>query len=212
MPSLHAIAASLTLLLPLPLLGHAERVDAPAPPSAGNAAPAETVAGPQCNARHGPVGAASPVGASVLPSVPSGVSPLSAFHEAQVTHQVRIERRVTIRISPYRQASPNSLLAQLPQRGVATTFREREMSGCVPVSGIAGVQTGNGNRLLLFLRDQRIISLNLERACRARDFYSGFYIERNKDGQLCIERDELQSRSGARCEVEQMRQLVAVEE
>ena len=54
------------------------------------------------------------------------------------------------------------------------------MDRCVPISGISGVQTGNGNRLLLFLRDQRIISVNLERACRARDFYSGFYIERNR--------------------------------
>ena len=86
------------------------------------------------------------------------------------------------------------------------------MDRCVPIAGISGVQTGNGNRLLLFLRDQRIISVNLERACRARDFYSGFYIERNADGKLCVDRDKLQSRSGAKCEVERMRQLVAVDD
>ena len=61
-----------------------------------------------------------------------------------------------------------------------------------------------------FLRDRRMLSVNLEKSCRARDFYSGFYVEKNKDGQLCISRDKLQSRTGARCEIETMRQLVEV--
>lgn len=142
-----------------------------------------------------------------------GASPLEAFHQRQIARQVRIEQRVIVRISPQRSTSNrNSLLAELPRRSLATRFEEREMDNCVPVGRIAGVQTGTGNRLLLYLRDERIISLNLERACRARDFYSGFYIERSEDGQLCVARDELQSRSGARCEVERMRQLVAITE
>jgi hypothetical protein len=57
-----------------------------------------------------------------------------------------------------------------------------------------------------------MISVNLEKSCRARDFYSGFYVERRKDGRLCVDRDELQSRTGARCEVESMRRLVEVRE
>lgn len=138
--------------------------------------------------------------------------PLTAFYNGQGARQVRIDQRVTIRISPQRQTNRNSLLARLPQRGLATTFEEREMERCVPMTGISGVQTGNGNRLLLFLNDRRIISVSLERACRARDFYSGFYIERSDDGQLCVDRDELQSRSGAKCEVERMRQLVEVDD
>lgn len=138
-------------------------------------------------------------------------SPLDAFYGGQNAQQVRIEQRVTIRISPQRQSNRNALLARLPQRGLTTTFEEVEMERCVPMSGISGVQTGTGNRLLLFLRDERIVSINLERTCRARDFYSGFYIERSEDGQLCVGRDELLSRSGAKCEVERMRELVAVE-
>ncbi|MEM1053129.1 MAG: hypothetical protein AAGI28_13650, partial [Pseudomonadota bacterium] len=138
----------------------------------------------------------------------SATNPLEAFYRSRTVNQHRIERRVTIRITPYRQSSRNSLLAQLPRRGVTRTFEEREMANCVPVSGIAGVQTGTGNRLLLFLRDERIISLNLERGCEARDFYSGFYVERSSDGRLCVKRDLLQSRSGAKCEVERMRRLV----
>lgn len=86
------------------------------------------------------------------------------------------------------------------------------MDDCVPVGDIAGVQTGGGNQLVLFLRDRRMVSARLEKACRARDFYSGFYLERNEDGKLCVDRDKLQSRAGANCELSRMRELVPVYE
>ena len=145
-----------------------------------------------------------------FPVASETANPLDAFHGGQAWRQFRIEQRVIIRISPQPEANRNSLLAQLPARGLTTRFEEREMERCLPVNRISGVQTGNGNRLLLFLNDNRIVSVNLERACRAREFYSGFYVEKSEDGQICVDRDELQSRSGARCEVERMRQLVAV--
>lgn len=148
-----------------------------------------------------------PQSAAPMPLPPGS---LEAFYAEQTVNQVRIEQRVVIRISPQRSSNRNSLLAQLPANGLNTRFEEREMERCVPMARISGVQTGTGNRLLLFLSDNRIISVNLERACRAREFYSGFYIERSEDGRLCVDRDELQSRSGAKCEVEAMRQLVAV--
>lgn len=135
---------------------------------------------------------------------------LDAPYVVPVQNQVRIEQRVIVRVSPRRPAARQSLMAELPQRELPRRFEERKMEKCVPVAGIAGVQTGSGNRLLLYLRDRRIVSANLEKSCRARDFYSGFYLERNKDGKLCVDRDELQSRSGAKCEIDRMRQLVAV--
>ena len=196
MTSMLTLTAPFALLLPLLGQGAAlvqgdEAGNAPAPMSS---APDYDVQpeGPQSNAGE------------------QARSPLDAFYSGQSAGQVRIEQRVTIRISPQRQGNRNSLLARLPQRGLTTSFEEREMERCVPMAGISGVQTGTGNRLLLFLRDDRIVSINLERACRARDFYSGFYIERSDDGKLCVDRDELQSRSGAKCEIERMRELVAV--
>jgi hypothetical protein len=75
---------------------------------------------------------------------------------------------------------------------------------------IAGVQSAQGNRLLLFMRDQHIISAVLEKACRARDFYSGFYIERSPDGLICVNRDKLQSRSGSNCRIAKLRALIAL--
>lgn len=125
-----------------------------------------------------------------------------------VQEQVRIEQRMTIRIAPRAQSLPLNPLMDLPQNGLPPHFEERSMGRCLPISGIVGVQAASGNRLFLYLRDRRVISAELERACRARDFYSGFYVERNSDGQLCVGRDKLQSRSGANCSVRRLRELV----
>lgn len=201
MPSLLSLSAPLALILPL--LGQ-------------SSAPAYGVQDAQLGKGESPVLTSAAPDYDTPPEGPSSraepraANPLDAFYRGQTARQVRIEQRVIIRISPQRRSSRTPLLAELPQRGLNTRFEEREMERCLPVNRISGVQTGNGNRLLLFMRDQRIISVNLERACRARDFYSGFYVERSEDGQLCADRDELQSRSGAKCDIERMTQLVAV--
>ncbi len=129
-----------------------------------------------------------------------------------VQNQVRIEQRVVVRISPHSTTQRQSLMEELPQHALPPRLEERKMEKCLPVSGIAGVQTGSGNRLLLFLRDRRVVTASLEKSCRARDFYSGFYVERNEDGKICVDRDKLQSRTGAKCEISRMRQLVQVSE
>jgi hypothetical protein len=136
--------------------------------------------------------------------------PLAALRQTSTAQQIRIEQRVVVRIVPQPSAARQNLLAEIPLRDNAMRFEERKKEKCVPLEGIAGVQTGSGNRLVLFLRDRRMLSVNLEKSCRARDFYAGFYVEKNKDGRLCVSRDKLQSRTGARCEVEVMRQLVPV--
>lgn len=138
------------------------------------------------------------------------VNPLSAFRAGQSAMQVRIEQRVVVRIAPASATVRQNMLAELPQRAISSRFEEARKEKCVPLEGITGVHTGSGNRLVLFLRDRRMISVALEKSCRARDFYSGFYVERRKDGRLCVDRDKLQSRTGERCEVELMRRLVEV--
>lgn len=146
------------------------------------------------------------------PSPAQSLSPLELWQRSLINRQVRIEQRVIIRISPARQSPRQNLLAELPTRQRTQQFEEKRIGKCLAVEGISGVQTDSGNRLLLFLRDRRIISLNLEKACRARDFYSGFYLERSEDGKLCVDRDRLHSRNGAKCEIDRMRQLVAINE
>lgn len=189
MHNLLALMAPAALILPV-MAGAGTGV----PTGDGQGGPASV---PQCDA------------APALAEAPM-VNPLSAFKNSSVARQVRIEQRVVVRITPRPPAARQNLLADLPQREIAPRFEERRKEKCLALEGIAGVQTGSGNRLVLYLRDQRMISVSLEKACRARDFYSGFYVEKNKDGRLCVERDKLQSRTGARCEVEAMRQLVEV--
>ena len=130
----------------------------------------------------------------------------------RVVYQVRIEQSLRIRIAPQGPvAAPRlrpDMLVGIPQRAIGTDFVERRMGRCLPVSSIAGVQPSGKNELILYLRDRRIVRAELERECRARDFYSGFYLSRNEDGRLCVDRDMLQSRSGAHCKLSEMRQLV----
>jgi hypothetical protein len=126
-----------------------------------------------------------------------------------IAAQVRIEQRVIVRIAPpgprLRQSMVPELAPLAPPR-----VSERKMGKCVPVSGVAAVQPDGGSKLLLFMRDRRLVSATLEKACRARDFYSGFYLEPSRDGMLCVDRDKLHSRAGTNCEISRMRQLVVV--
>ena len=121
--------------------------------------------------------------------------------------QVRIEQRVIVRIAP---PGPRLRESMVPQVAPLAPPRvsERKMGKCVPVSGIAAVQPEAGGKLLLFMRDRRLVSASLEKACRARDFYSGFYLERTRDGMMCVDRDKLHSRSGSNCAISRMRQVV----
>ncbi|WP_427967058.1 hypothetical protein [Altererythrobacter sp.] len=189
MNGLYALLAPVALLVPI--FGQSEPV-----PSAVEAA------------RLDPNADALPI----AESSPSGRNWLDAPRSVPVQNQVRIEQRVIVRVSPRSQVARQNLMAELPQQPLPQRFEERKMEKCLPVAGIAGVQTGSGNRLLLFLRDRRIVTARLEKSCRARDFYSGFYVERNKDGKICAERDKLQSRSGANCEIKRLRQLVKAED
>ena len=191
MHSLLALAAPFALMLPL--VAEASGVSEESSPAEGP--------GRQCDAA---------AAAGQNPATTPYLNPLSFLRQSSVVQQVRIEQRVVIRIAPQPSAARQNLLAEMPQRAATNRFEERRKEKCVPLEDIAGVQTGSGNRLVLFLRDRRMLSVNLEKSCRARDFYSGFYVEKSKDGRLCVSRDKLQSRTGASCAVEVMRQLVEV--
>jgi hypothetical protein len=124
-------------------------------------------------------------------------------------HQVRIEQRVIIRISPGTPVGREQSMAMVPRQPISQPFKEERTKDCVPISTIVGVEPGQNNRLVLFMSDRRILTAELDRSCSARDFYSGFYIERNEDGRLCSGRDKLQSRAGASCGVAHLNRLVA---
>ncbi|MEJ2458201.1 MAG: hypothetical protein P8Y58_08645, partial [Novosphingobium sp.] len=127
----------------------------------------------------------------------------------QPAWQVRIEQRMEIRITPRAAPRmPRDMLVETPSRDVSMQFRERKIGKCLSISEIAGVKPDRGNRLLLYMRGRRLVAAELERSCRARDFYSGFYLSHTPDGQLCVDRDTLLSRSGMNCKLTRIRELV----
>lgn len=185
MPSMFAYFAPLALIVPLGLTGNAS--DRASDTSAKlDRSEVEMISEPGQELRH------------------------DVFGGTSTNYQVRIERRVTIRIAPRSAAPRQSLMADLQRAPQPQRYEEREMADCLPVGDIAGVQTGGGNQLVLFLRNQRMVSARLEKSCRAREFYSGFYLERSEDGMLCVDRDKLQSRAGAKCELALLRELVPI--
>lgn len=119
--------------------------------------------------------------------------------------QVRVEQRMIIRIAP---RMPGQMFAPIPQAPQPPRFYERKTAKCLPIASIAGVQAESPGRLMLITRNRKLIGASLDKSCRARDFYSGFYVERNEDGQLCAGRDVIHSRAGANCAVTKMRELV----
>ena len=125
-------------------------------------------------------------------------------------NQVRIEQRMIIRIAP---RMPGSMLAPPPDPRFSNPqqqprFFERKVDKCLPIAGIAGVQIESQDRLLLVMRNRKLIGASLDKSCRARDFYSGFYVDRSEDGRLCAGRDTIHSRAGANCAITKMRELV----
>lgn len=179
MPRMLAIAATFALLAPILLLGLGST------PAASQSVPES----PEAVAKK-----------------PVSLSAIDQLRGLVARQQMRVRGEIIIRISPRRPEQGRQNLTTPPTR--TTEYKERKIGNCLEVEGIAAVQTGSGNRLMLFLKDRRMIAVNLEKSCRSRDFYSGFYVERNSDGKLCVKRDKLQSRSGAQCEISSMRQLV----
>lgn len=143
-------------------------------------------------------------------SLPSGWFASESLSVVPIQNQVRIEQRVTIRISPLVNSPRQTLVPDRPTFSLRD-YEERNAGKCVPLNAIRGVQTANDDRLLLHLRDRRVLSLRLSKTCRAQDFYSGFYVEPRADGMLCVERDVLRSRTGANCELREINRLVAAD-
>jgi len=147
-----------------------------------------------------------------LPDLPTPFIVIERSMRPQGQDQVRIEQRVIIRIAPSPPATRERMLSNLPRRDMETRYQEVKLDSCIPIQGIAGVAPVQPNRLLLFMRDHRVLSAALERTCDAQAFYSGFYVERSSDGMLCSGRDQLQSRAGTTCEVSQFNRLVAIKD
>lgn len=113
--------------------------------------------------------------------------------------QVTIRQRVIMRIPA------------LPPRNAAKSapaWREKKGPKCVPMNSMAGAAVTRPDAVDLFFRGGARVRAQLENACPALDFYSGFYLKPTSDGMVCADRDSIHSRAGGECRIDRFRQLV----
>jgi len=121
-------------------------------------------------------------------------------------YQVRIDQRVIVRLpSPPATASANALKKS---SAVPVRYKEQKIGKCLWIDKLAGSRVGTKQSLELLTKDGVLIRAYLGDGCLAREFYAGAYMERPYDGKLCVDRDLLHARTGAKCEVDRFRLLI----
>jgi hypothetical protein len=154
--------------------------------------------------------AAMPVSASeslTLASMPD-LGPVSAPY-----FQVIIERQIIIRVPAQRSPLTNfgaDINMASPSHEMPIVWKETKAPKCVSMRNIMGMRAVQRDSIDLMTRQNQRLRAQLNRGCRALDFYSGFYMQENEDGRLCEDRDSIHARSGAKCEIDKFRIMVPV--
>jgi hypothetical protein len=146
-----------------------------------------------------------PVPEALMPAPrPAPDAPLSFW-------QMVIEQQLIIRV-PAQRSQLNNFAAPPPPRiaDVPIVWKEKKAPKCVAMRNIVGMSAVQRDSIDLITRQKQRLRAQLNRGCRALDFYAGFYMEGSKDGKLCEDRDEIHARTGAKCEVDKFRLLVPV--
>jgi hypothetical protein len=124
--------------------------------------------------------------------------------------QVRVQQRVIVRVPRYRvsNASVNGMGKSVSK---PVTYKEEKLGKCLIMDRFVASRPGPGPKesLELVTRDGIFVRAYLGDGCLAREFYAGAYMERPADGKLCADRDLLYARTGAKCEIDKFRVLVA---
>lgn len=149
------------------------------------------------------------------PSAPEPLVPVSIpTPEAPSSFwQVVIEQQLIIRV-PAQRSSLNNFgaapVGEMRARQVPMQWKEKKAPKCVAMRNILGMQAAQRDSIDIITRQKQRLRAQLNRGCRALDFYAGFYMQGTKDGQLCEDRDQIHARTGAKCEIDKFRLLVAV--
>lgn len=121
-------------------------------------------------------------------------------------YQVRVDQRVIVRLPS--QPAPGAANGQKRTNAAVVKYKEQKIGQCLWIDKLAGSRPGPKDTLELLTRDGVLIRAYLGDGCLAREFYAGAYMERPSDGKLCVDRDLLHARTGAKCEVDKFRLLV----
>ncbi len=127
--------------------------------------------------------------------------------------QVVIEQQLIIRV-PAQRSQLNNFAAGPSTSRRATelpvVWKEKKAPKCVSMRNILGMQAVQRDSIDIITRQKQRLRAQLNRGCRALDFYAGFYMQGSKDGRLCEDRDQIHARTGAKCEIDKFRLMVPV--
>lgn len=160
--------------------------------------------------------AAAPAADAAPPvAAPEPLVVITAPTPEQITSfwQVVIEQQLIIRVPAQRSQLNNFAAGPSPSRRateIPIVWKEKKAPKCVAMRNIMGMQAVQRDSIDIITRQKQRLRAQLNRGCRALDFYAGFYMQGNKDGQLCEDRDEIHARTGAKCEIDKFRLMVPV--
>ena len=115
--------------------------------------------------------------------------------------QMTIHERIVIRMPIARgrrvdQASP-------------IVWKEKRGPKCIGVADLGGALIAGPSSVDLVLGGGKRIRAKLDGDCQPLDFYAGFYLRPGVDGRVCADRDSIRVRSGASCQIDSFKRLVA---
>ena len=115
--------------------------------------------------------------------------------------QMTIHERIIIRMPIARgrrldQASP-------------IVWKEKHGPKCIGVGDLGGALIAGPSSVDLVMAGGQRIRAKLDGDCQPLDFYGGFYLKPGMDGRVCADRDSIRVRSGASCQIDSFRRLVA---
>lgn len=124
-------------------------------------------------------------------------------------YQMRVQQRVIVRVPRYRvtSVSTNGAGKAAPK---PVSYKEEKLGKCLIMDRFVASRPGPGPKesLELVTREGALVRAYLGDGCLAREFYAGAYMERPTDGKLCVDRDLLYARTGAKCEIDKFRALI----
>lgn len=145
---------------------------------------------------------------------PQAPVPLPNAVPSTIVMQTVVQQTIIIRVPP--QSQPTNFNASTQGGGRKAPppqqieWKDRKAPKCLPMRNVVAVQVTRKDSIDLITRERQRLRAQLDGRCRGQDFYSGFYMERSRDGQLCEDRDILQTRSGLKCEVDKFRLMVPI--
>lgn len=102
---------------------------------------------------------------------------------------------------------PLQPMSALPMPRPMRRWKESRGPRCIARAQIAAAKISGPGKVDFILRDRTLIRARLRNSCPALDYYSGFYLQRTADDNICRDRDAVHARSGGECQIDAFRKL-----